>query len=55
MAQWVKNLTVVACVTVAAWVRCLAPHSGLKELAFRQLGLAFNSWLGNFLMPWVPP
>ena len=31
MAQWVKNLTAVAWVTVEAQVRSLAWHSGLKD------------------------
>ena len=32
MAQWVKNLTLAAQVTVEAWIQSPAQHSGLRDL-----------------------
>lgn len=42
MVHWIKILTLAARVTEETWVRSLARHCGLKDLALSQL------WLGNF-------
>ena len=55
MAQWVKNLTVLAQVAMEVWVQSPAWCSGLKDLVLLQLRdslklqLIFNPWSGNFL------
>ena len=60
-AQWVKNPTAVAQVTVEEQVQSLAQHSGLKDLVLLQLQcrsqpwLGFNSWPGSFCKSWVWP
>ena len=41
-AQWVKNPTAVAQVTVEEQVQSLARHSGLKDLEILHLRLGFN-------------
>ena len=46
MAQWVKNPTAGACVTVEVWVQFLAWSSGLKDLALPQLQCSSQMWLG---------
>ena len=46
MAQWVKNPTAGACVTVEVWVQFLAWGSGLKDLALPQLQCSSQMWLG---------
>ena len=57
MAQWVRNLTAEAQVTVELWVQSLAWCSGLKDPALprlwyrSQLWLRFSPWHGNFHMP----
>ena len=55
MAQWVKNLTVVAQVTAELLVPSVVWHSGLKDLVLPQLQLRFNPWSGNFHMLQVQP
>ena len=55
MAQWVKNLTVVAQVTAELLVPSVVWHSGLKDLVLPQLQLRFNPWSGNFCMLQVQP
>ena len=61
MAQWVKNLTAAAWVTVEVRVQALAEGSGLKDLAGSQLWcrsqqrLGFSSWPRNFHMLWAGP
>lgn len=47
-AQWVKNLTVAARVTVDSWVQSPAQCSGLKDLLLPQLQLRFNPWTGTY-------
>ena len=51
VAQWVKNLTTVARVTVEVQVQSPARCSGLKYLVLLQLQLRFKPWPGNFHMP----
>ena len=59
VAQWIKNQTAVARVTVEAWVQSPARHSELKDLVLPQLQhrsklwLGFKSWPRNFYMSWV--
>ena len=61
VAQWVKNPTVVAQVTVEMWVWSSAQHSGLKDTMLPQLccslklQLRFSPWPRNFHMLWVLP
>ena len=61
MAQWVKNPTTAAPVTVAAWVQHPARHSGLKDLELPQMGcrlqlqLRFSPWPRNFPKSRVQP
>ena len=43
VAQWVKNLTAVAQVAMKVWVRSLAGHSGLKDLALPKLQCGWDS------------
>ena len=45
VAQWVKNLTAVARVTVKVWVRSPAWYSGLKDLVLPQLRPGLQLWL----------
>ena len=47
VAQWVKNPTAVAPVTLETMVQSLAQHRGLKDLALLQLWLGFHPWPGN--------
>ena len=59
MAQWVKNLTLVAWVTAEEQVSSLAWCSRLMHLVLLQqqhrlrLWLRFNPWPGNLHMPRV--
>lgn len=46
MAQWVKNLTAVAQVTVEAWIPSLAWHNGLKDPALPQRQCSSKPHLG---------
>ena len=61
MAQWVKNLTVVALVTMEAEDQSSALHSSLKGPALLQLWhtlqlkLRFSPCPGNFHMSQVLP
>ena len=61
LAQWVKNPTAVARVTVEARVRSLAQHIGLKDPVLKQLQcksklqLRFNPWPRNVHVSWVQP
>jgi len=52
---WVKNLTVVAQVTMEVWVRSLVWCSGLKDLALPKLLPRLNPWPGNIHAPRVQP
>ena len=53
VAQWIKNPTAVAQVTVEAGVHFLVWHSGLKDLALLQLQVRINSWPRDFHMSQV--
>ena len=61
MAQWVKNPTAMAQVTVEVQIRSLAWRSGLEDptlpwlLHRSQLGLRFIPWPGSFHILWVQP
>ena len=55
MAQWVKNLTVVAQVTAELLVPSVVWHSGLKDLVLPQLQLRFNPWPGIVHMQQAGP
>lgn len=49
MAQWVKNQTKAAWVTVEEWVQSLAQHCVLNDLTFNTQRLGFNPWLQELL------
>ena len=61
VAQWVKNLTEAAQVTMKVWVKSPAQHSGVKyplllwlQLSL-QLWLRFDLWPRNFHIPYIYP
>ena len=61
VAQWIRNPTAVAQVTVEVQFLSLVQSSGLGDLALpqlwhgSQLWFGFNPWLGNVHVPGVQP
>ena len=55
MVQWVKDLTVVAPVSVEVWVRSWAWCSGLKDSALPQLWLGSKLWFRFISLVWELP
>ena len=53
VAQWIKNLTAGAWVTVVAQARSSGHCSGLKDPMLLWLWLGFNPWPRNFHMLWM--
>ena len=55
MAQWVKNLNVVASITAEVWIQFLAQCSELKDLALLQLWHRSQLPLGFHSLAWELP
>ena len=61
MAQWLKNLTVVAQITARGKGSIPSPVQWIKDLVspqlwhWSQLWLGFDPWPENFHMLWVQP
>ena len=53
MAQWVKNLTAVAQVTVEVWIRSPAQCSRLKDLACHRCGISCSYGLDSVPGPGI--